>query len=64
MTAIELPDEQTAAVKAKAVVGAPARPRKRSRYTLSQLMNQCDLSVPLSDEDRAWLNAPSVGHEF
>jgi hypothetical protein len=79
MTVIELSDEQAAALKAKAAaagltleawlqklaaVEAPARPRKRSRYTLSELMSQCDLSAPLSDEDRAWLNAPSVGREF
>ena len=80
MTVIELSDEQAAALKAKAAahglnleawlhelaseVEAPARPRKRPRYTLEELMSQCDLSVPLSDEDRAWLNAPAVGREL
>lgn len=67
MMVIELSDEQAAALKAKAAaqgltleawlqklaaVEAPAPPRK-NRYSLSELMAQCDLSVPLSAEDSA-----------
>jgi hypothetical protein len=77
MTVIELSDEQAAALKAKAVaqgltleawlqklaaVEAPARPRK-DRYSLSELMAQCDLNAPLSAEDRAWLDIPAMGRE-
>jgi hypothetical protein len=80
MTIVQLPDEQAAALAAKAAAqgltledwlrklaatGAPAvqaRPRK-GRYNLAELMAQCDLSAPLSAEDRAWLDAPAVGHE-
>jgi hypothetical protein len=75
MTIIELSDEQAAALKAAAQgltleawfqklagVEAPSRPRK-PRYTLSELMTQCDPKAPLSAEDRAWLDAPAVGRE-
>jgi antitoxin component of MazEF toxin-antitoxin module len=77
MTVIELSDEQAAALKAKAAeqgltleawlqklaaVDPPVLSRK-NRYSLSELMAQCDLAVPLSAEDSAWLNAPAVGRE-
>jgi len=80
MTTIQLPDEQAAALEAKAAaVGltleawlarlatteAPAgqaRPRK-GRYKLADLLAQCDPNAPISDEDRAWLDAPAVGRE-
>ena len=38
-------------------------PRPRVCYTLDQLMAQCDLSAPMTAEDRAWLDAEPVGHE-
>lgn len=38
-------------------------PRKRPRYKLEDLMAQCDLSRPMSDEEREWLDAPDVGNE-
>ncbi len=76
MTVIELPDQQVEALKAKAAaegltldawvrkqlgVGPPAgRARK---YTLAELVARCDLSAPLSDEGRAWLEAPATGRE-
>jgi antitoxin ChpS len=79
MTMIELSDEQAAALKAKAAAQGltleawlqklaletpadQARSRKR-RYSLSELMEQCDLNAPLAAEDRAWLNSPAVGRE-
>lgn len=77
---IELPDEQAAALKAKAATdgltledwfqklarqeastGQP-RPRK-GRYSLAELMVQCDTNAPLSAEDRDWMDAPAVGRE-
>ena len=39
-------------------------PRKKPRYTLAELLAQCDFSQPLSDEEREWLDAPPVGNEF
>jgi len=39
-------------------------PRKRPRYTLSELLQQCDFSLPVSDEEREWMDAPPVGEEL
>ena len=79
MTVIEFSDKQAAVLKAKAAAEgltleawlqnlaeaeAPGRPRKAARYTLSELIDQCDPSAPLTEEDRAWLDAPPVGREF
>jgi len=36
---------------------------KEPRYSLSELVRQCDASVPLSAEDREWLDASSMGNE-
>lgn len=46
------------------VVGSTlvARPT-RKRYTLAELLAQCDLSQPLSPEEREWLDAKPVGLE-
>lgn len=38
-------------------------PSKKPKYTLAELMAQCDLSQPLSAEEQEWLSAPSVGAE-
>jgi antitoxin ChpS len=38
---------------------APAR----RRVTLDELLAKCDPSAPLSDDERAWLDTPSVGLE-
>jgi len=80
MAVIQLPDEQAAALAAKAAAqgltledwlgklaatetpAGQARPRK-GRYSLAELMAQCDSNAPLSAEDRAWLDAPAVGRE-
>lgn len=35
----------------------------RNRYTLSQLLAQCDPSLPLSVEEQDWINSPAVGLE-
>ena len=72
---IELPDEQAAALKAKAAAQGLSledwfrnradqelRPRK-GRYTLAELVQQCDQKAELSDEDREWMNSPAVGRE-
>jgi antitoxin ChpS len=34
----------------------------RPKYTLAQLTAECD-PIPLTDEDREWLEAPPVGRE-
>jgi len=38
-------------------------PQPRPRYTLAELMAQCDLSAPRSDESQHWLDANPIGHE-
>jgi antitoxin ChpS len=37
--------------------------RSRPRYTLEELVAQCDLKKPRSREEREWLDAPPVGRE-
>ena len=39
-----------------------ARPRK-GRYSLTELVAECDPNATLTAEDRAWLDAPAVGRE-
>ncbi len=72
---IDLPDAQVANMKAKAAAQGLSleewfralatkeiRPRK-GRYTLTELMEQCDPQAELSSEDREWMEAPSAGRE-
>ncbi|MFC3074841.1 AbrB/MazE/SpoVT family DNA-binding domain-containing protein [Shinella pollutisoli] len=40
-----------------------AVPRTRPKYTLEELIAECDLDAPLSEEDREWLNDPPTGRE-
>jgi len=42
------------------IVEAPRKPR----YTLEELLAQCDSAAPLSEEDRAWINSAPVGREL
>jgi antitoxin ChpS len=37
---------------------------RRHKYTLQELLDQCDFSLPMSPEDREWLDAPAVGREL
>lgn len=39
-------------------------PRPRPRYTLEELLDQCDASAHLTDEDREWLDSAPVGREL
>jgi antitoxin ChpS len=39
-------------------------PRPRPRYTLDELLAQCDPSAELTDEDREWLDAKPAGSEL
>lgn len=38
-------------------------PRQKPRYTLAELMAQCDLSQPMSIDEQTWLDATAVGQE-
>lgn len=37
---------------------------KKPRYTLAELMAQCDLSQGMDEEEREWLETPPVGEEL
>ncbi len=76
MTLIQIPDDQAAALQAKAAAqgltlaawlrslsGLEESRRVKARYTLAELVGQCDLAAPLSEEDKAWLDATDVGRE-
>jgi antitoxin ChpS len=39
-------------------------PPRKPRYTLEELLAQCDPDAPLSDEDRAWINSAPAGREL
>ena len=39
-------------------------PTLRPRYSLDELLAQCDASVEVSAEDRAWLDSKPVGSEL
>jgi len=36
-------------------------PRRKKRYTLTELLAQCDSAAPLTAEEREWLDAPPLG---
>jgi antitoxin ChpS len=38
--------------------------RMKPHYTLDELLAQCDGQAPLSEEDREWIDLPSVGREL
>ena len=40
------------------------QPKTRPRYTLDELLAQCDETAALSAEDRAWIDAKPVGNEL
>jgi antitoxin ChpS len=76
MTLIQIPDDQAAALQARAaaqgitleewlgkLAGLGEAPRRKSKYSLEELVAQCDPSAPLSEEDEAWLRDSAVGRE-
>jgi antitoxin component of MazEF toxin-antitoxin module len=76
MTLIQIPDDQAAALQAKAaaqgltleawlrsLAGLEEAQGRKGRYHLADLVAQCDPRAPLSEEDKVWLNAPDVGRE-
>ena len=38
--------------------------QKRPRYTLQELLSECDAKAPMTAEDREWLDAGPVGDEL
>ena len=39
-------------------------PQTRPRYTLEELLAQCDSSLPIAEDEREWLDAPAAGNEL
>lgn len=39
-------------------------PKIKPRYTMDELLSECDADAPISAEDRAWLEVPPVGREL
>lgn len=39
-------------------------PTRRPRYTLDELLAQCDASAEVSAEDQSWLDSKPVGEEL
>ncbi|ERM12724.1 MULTISPECIES: AbrB/MazE/SpoVT family DNA-binding domain-containing protein [Pantoea] len=39
-------------------------PQKRPRYSLEELLAQCDPHDEISEEGREWIDAPAVGKEL
>ena len=38
-------------------------PQRRPRYSLEELLAQCEPKAEISEEDRQWIDAPAVGKE-
>ncbi len=38
-------------------------PKVRPRYSLNELLAQCEFNQPMTAEEREWLDAPPVGRE-
>jgi antitoxin ChpS len=41
-----------------------AVPRKRPKYTLDELLAQCDPHAEITDEEKMWMNLEPVGKEI
>ena len=43
--------------------GALVARAAQKRYTLAELLSECDFSKPISDDEREWLDVADVGLE-
>jgi antitoxin ChpS len=71
MIAIPKPIQQALGLSVNCQVGVSVsegrlivEPCTRPHYTLDELMAQCDPSVPMTDEEREWIEAEPVGREI
>ena len=73
---IDIPDHLVTTLKQKAAAEGitleewfrrrayqEARARKGGKYTLAELVAQCEPGAPISVEDREWLDSPASGRE-
>jgi antitoxin ChpS len=42
----------------------PVLPQTKPKYTLDELLSQCDPDAEMTEEDRLWLNLAPVGKEL
>ena len=49
----------TLSIEGQALVARPTQ----KRYTLAELLAQCDLTQPISAQEREWLDASPVGFD-
>lgn len=63
-TILQLEEGQEMAVKVDGERLVLEPTLRRPHYTLDELMAQCDLGAPMSEEERAWLNDAPVGREI
>ncbi|WP_083969309.1 hypothetical protein [Kerstersia gyiorum] len=42
----------------------PEKFNRKPRYTLDELLSQCDPSAELTKQEREWVDAPAVGREL
>ena len=40
------------------------KPQSKPRYTLGELLAQCDADAPISQDDRDWLDSSPAGREL
>ncbi len=59
---LEEGQEMAVTVEGDRLVVEPAI--RRPRYTLDELMAQCDSEAPMSEQEQAWLNDAAVGREI
>ena len=39
-------------------------PQSKPQYSLEELLAQCNLNAPLTEDDRAWLDVKPMGNEL
>ncbi len=44
--------------------GLLVRAHASARFNLADMLAECDFSLPVSDEEREWINAPALGREL
>ena len=40
------------------------QPQTKPKYTLDELLAQCDPNIEMTEEDRVWINLTSAGREL
>lgn len=66
---IEEGQEMTFSVEGRKIIMEPVEAEKpvrvrRPRYTLDQLLAGCNPDAPMTDEEKAWQDAPAMGREI